>query len=205
MRFNKLGKRRKITMKKIIKWIKWPFIMGVFILIGMLIALGIAETFHKIGNDKFCGGCHVMEPMVQTWKKSVHGGNNKAGVAAECSACHTDYSSATSYTYVKVVSGIKDVISYKFNTPDAEYFLNEINDPSHYVFDSGCLKCHKKIAESPVVPDNTRNIHKAYFENQDNEYMRCTSCHRSEIAHPGLDELLKKGFSQEESGEKPKE
>lgn len=191
-------------MKKIIKWLKWPFFMGLFILIGMLIALGIAETFHKIGNDKFCGGCHVMTPMVETWKKSVHGGNNDKGVAAECASCHTDYSSSTAYTYTKVKAGIRDVFNYKFHTPTEDYFLNENNDNRSYVYDSGCLKCHKKIAESPEVKQSTRNIHAGYFENKEsNDRMRCGSCHKAEIAHPGLEELLKtKGFSEEKTEEK---
>ncbi len=191
-------------MKTIFKLIKWLFFIGVFVLIGMLIALGIAETFHKMGNAKFCGSCHVMEPMVETWEKSVHGGNNDKGIVAECSACHTDYSSSTAYTYTKVKAGVRDVFNYNFHTPTEEYFLNENNDNRSYVYDSGCLKCHKKIAESPSVPQSTRNIHKAYFESQDNPNMRCGTCHKADIAHPGLKELLKeKPFSKDES--QPKE
>lgn len=166
--------------------------MGIFVLIGMGIALGIAETFHKIGNRDFCGGCHVMEPMAETWEQSVHGGNNDKGVVAECAACHTDHSSATAFTYVKVVSGLSDVISNTLHKPGPEYFLNENNDASKYVYDSGCLTCHEAIAESPMVAENIRALHQMYFDGRDtNPNLRCANCHKEEIAHPGLKAKLR--------------
>ncbi|MFV0431366.1 MAG: cytochrome c3 family protein [Alphaproteobacteria bacterium] len=179
-------------MKKMLKILKWLIFMGIFVLIGMGIALGIAETFHKIGNKDFCGGCHVMTPMVETWEQSVHGGNNEKGVVAECAACHTDHSSATAFTYVKVTSGLRDVINNALHKPGPEYFLNENNDASKYVYDSGCLRCHEAIAESPSVRETTRNLHEQYFEHRDeNPALRCANCHKEEIAHPGLEDKLR--------------
>lgn len=179
-------------MKKLLKVLKWLVFMGIFVLIGMGISLGIAETFHNIGNKDFCGGCHVMEPMVETWEQSVHGGNNDKGVVAECAACHTDHSSATAFTYVKVTSGLKDVINNAIHKPGPEYFLTENNDASKYVYDSGCLTCHEAIAESEMVPEYIRTLHTYYFENrEENERLRCANCHKQEIAHPGLKEKLR--------------
>ncbi len=188
-------------MKKIIKWMKWPFIMGIFILIGMLISLVIAETFHKTKTSDFCAGCHVMEPMVETWSLSVHGGNNTKGIVAECGDCHTDQRSALSYTYSKTFLGLTDMLKNKLNRPTAEDFLKE-HDASQNVFDTGCLKCHKKIADSVSVAEDIRNIHKAYFDNRKNPYMQCSRCHKSEIAHPGLEDLLKKRAFEEDNQEK---
>ncbi len=180
-------------MRKIIKWL---LILGIFVFIGLAIAMAIAESFHKMSDAEFCGNCHVMEPMVETWKQSAHGGNNVKGIIAKCGTCHTPQSSMMAYTKVKVFSGLHDVFSYYFDPPDAEFYLEKLEKDrveraKKYVFESGCLSCHKAITESPKMPEVTKRIHLSYFENkQENDNYHCVSCHQG-IAHPGLEQKLR--------------
>ncbi len=173
--------------------IKWLFILGVFVCIGLGIAMVIAESFHKMSDDKFCGSCHVMEPMVEAWKQSAHGGNNDKGIVVKCASCHTPQSSAIAYTKVKILSGLRDTFNYYFNTPDPDFFLEKL-DTDHakkYVFESGCLSCHKAITDSPKMADAPKNIHISYFESkEENDNYHCINCHQG-IAHPGLEQKLK--------------
>ncbi len=39
-------------------------------------------------TDTFCVTCHAMPPFRIAWQESVHGGNNRQGVAAQCVDCH---------------------------------------------------------------------------------------------------------------------
>ncbi len=174
------------------KLIKWVFIAGIFVCIGLAIALVIAEKFHTMSDDKFCGSCHVMEPMVETWKMSPHGGNNDKGIEVKCASCHTPQSSVLEYTQVKITSGIRDVFNYHFNTPDADFFLEnlDIDHAKKYVFESGCLSCHKNITDNEKMADAPQKIHASYFASkEESDAYSCINCHK-DIAHPGLKQKL---------------
>lgn len=190
-------------IKKIIKWL---FIMGSFVLIGLGISLLIAETFHRTGDVKFCSSCHVMEPMAETWKESIHGGKSETGVVAKCSTCHTDHSSMSAYSWTKVKAGIRDTFNYHFNTPDEDFFIEHLSLESKkkYVYESGCLSCHKALGdENSGMSDTAKMIHKNYFNSKETDNpLHCVTCHTG-IAHPGLKEKLEenKAKKAEESTE----
>ena len=54
----------------------------------------------------FCATCHTMEPMVQAYLESKHGGNNRLGIRAKCADCHLPHDSLVNYFFAKVHAGL---------------------------------------------------------------------------------------------------
>ncbi len=181
------------------KFFKFIIFAGFFVAIGMGISLAIAEIFRKVSDDEFCGSCHIMKPMVDTWKESVHGGNNNFGIVAKCAACHTPHDSAVSYSWIKSTTGLRHTLTNIFNQPSTEEFIEILKHADEYVYDSGCLSCHKNIAKSESIDKGLRMVHEMYFKNKENGVdQQCTTCHKG-IAHPGLKEKLEQMIEDENS------
>ena len=78
--------------------------------LGLLAALPATEVLHHFSSNEFCASCHTMTPAVETFAKSIHGGqsgNNTTGFAAECVDCHLPKCNVVHELYVKGTSGMR--------------------------------------------------------------------------------------------------
>lgn len=163
--------------------------------IGLLTALPATEVLHSLSSNEFCASCHTMEPMVETFANSVHGGNNSHGFVAECVDCHLPKSNVVEELYVKGTSGMRHLWGeYVLGMEELDY---EALHPkrTEYVYDSGCVNCHRDLerrastaTEDGKISDWTHNL---AFANKDNDpQWKCSSCHY-DIAHPNLKENMR--------------
>ncbi|ROV62192.1 cytochrome C [Vibrio ponticus] len=158
--------------------------------IGLLAALPATEVLHAFSTNEYCGTCHTMEPAAETFAKSVHGGNNSQGFVAECVSCHLPNSNVVDELWVKGTSGMRHLFGeYVLQMESLDY--EELHPKrTEYVFDSGCINCHRKLeerakvatTESPIA-DQTHQI--AFARKDSDSNWQCSSCHY-DIAHPDL-------------------
>ena len=123
----------------------WAWVGGA--VVGLGIAYGTAIMVDVTGQDKFCISCHTMEPMGDTFKISVHGGNNPHGFKVHhCTDCHLPHESLAGYLVAKGISGTKDALA-EFGIIKKVDFEENIHEMEHYTYDSGCLHCHAKVED----------------------------------------------------------
>jgi nitrate/TMAO reductase-like tetraheme cytochrome c subunit len=170
---------------------------------GAVIGLGIsyiaAVAVDITGQPKFCISCHSMEPMVESFHYSVHGGNNPQGFAAHhCTDCHLPHKSLIGYLFAKGMSGLRDGLAEAGFIKKVDFGEN-FWEMKHYVYDSACLKCHHGIQEPEKaigMAENIKEIHtKFYWEaKKEGKDISCVSCHNdytmTHFAHPNLLEAL---------------
>ncbi|WP_064607365.1 cytochrome c3 family protein [Photobacterium sp. J15] len=158
--------------------------------VGLLSALPATEVMHALSSNEFCASCHTMKPMAETFKLSVHGGNNSQGFVAECVDCHLPESNIVEELYVKGTSGMRHMWGeYVLGMEQLDYqSLHKTR--ADYVFDSGCESCHKALeqramnaTESSPVSDQTHHL--VFANKETNPDFQCASCHY-DIAHPDL-------------------
>ncbi|EEZ00463.1 putative tetraheme cytochrome c [Vibrio sp. RC586] len=165
-------------------------LLGSGIGLGMLSALPATEVLHALSTNEFCASCHTMQPMAETFSRSIHGGNNTQGFVAECVDCHLPKSNVVEELYVKGTSGMRHLWGeYILGMENLDYqALHEKR--TEYVFDSGCESCHKQIepraiaaTEDSPISDQTHQL--AFSRKETDANFQCSSCHY-DIAHPGL-------------------
>tara|TARA_Y100001960_G_scaffold160875_1_gene169168 strand:- start:1946 stop:2545 length:600 start_codon:yes stop_codon:yes gene_type:complete len=158
--------------------------------IGLLAALPATEAIHALSSNEFCASCHTMEPMVETFANSVHGGNNSHGFVAECVDCHLPKSNIVEELWVKGTSGTRHLWGeYVLGMEELDYA--ELHPKrTEYVYDSGCVNCHKDLerraaeaTENSKAADWTHNL--AFARKDTDPQWKCSSCHY-DIAHPNL-------------------
>jgi len=183
-----------MTSKKVI----WgSLICGV--IIGLGLSYGAAVGVEETGKPQFCMSCHEMKPMGETFKISVHGGNNPYGFAAtECTDCHLPHNSIAGYLVMKGISGTRDFLAH-IGLIHKVNFRKNFNNMQDYVYDSACLKCHKGIRNPEKAIGLTpaiREIHEEYYwkPKREGKNISCVTCHNDRtmvnFAHPNLLEVL---------------
>ncbi len=172
-------------MKKIL------IISGAFLLGAFIFSLIGHEAIKMTSNDKFCGSCHEwMEPMVETYKKDIHGGHNKMGVKADCVSCHLPHDNLASYLVRKGINGVKEVSVMMFNDPKEMNWMENRKRREEYVYDSGCLSCHKDITSTKLGNPKAIKLHKEYKNALGtSEAQKCVSCHKN-VGHDDLGKVL---------------
>ncbi|GAL04587.1 cytochrome c-type protein TorY [Photobacterium aphoticum] len=158
--------------------------------LGLLAALPASEVMHALSTNEFCSGCHTMTPMAETFKQSVHGGNNSQGFVADCVSCHLPESNVVEELWVKGTSGMRHLWGEYVLQMDALDYDALHPKRTEYVFDSGCVNCHRTLEERAAVATETSPIsdqtHQLAFARKDTDSnWQCASCHY-DIAHPGL-------------------
>ena len=179
--------------KKLLAWIGG----GV---VGLGIAYIAAVAVDLTGRDSFCVSCHTMEPMVEAFHRSVHGGNNPHGFkAAHCTDCHLPHESLAGYLVAKGISGTRDALA-QFGIISMVDFKENYHHMKHYTYDSGCLHCHEKVAEPESaygMSEASRFAHEQYNKDKKaGKDVSCLDCHNDttmpNFAHPGLLDTLGK-------------
>lgn len=161
-----------------------------FVIVAGLVGTGIslvgAEVVNRTGNDEFCGSCHVMEPMVVTFRQDTHGGNNRYGFKAQCVDCHLPHSSTVGYLFEKGKLGAHDfIVNFATDTSKIDWIaLRERRE--EFVYDSGCLSCHTQLLNR-VSASNPKSLemHQHYQQlQQTDQPIACVSCHVT-VGHNG--------------------
>lgn len=151
--------------------------------LGMTTSWMITEAaLETTSGPDFCATCHTMEPFARTFRQDVHGGRNPRGLAAQCTDCHLRHDNVASYLWTKARFGLHDVwaqLTYDLNAID---WQSGLAHRERYVFDSGCLTCHRELenarGNSPAFV-----AHRPYFLGEIDK--QCVTCH-AQVGHSGL-------------------
>ena len=166
--------------KKLLNFV--GIIAGLIILVivsWMALEMGVEVSSHA----DFCGVCHSMEPMVKSYQVSTHGGNNPRGIMAACTDCHVSHENVFTHFVGKAQSGTHDVwitLIKDESTLDWQAKRLEHND---YVYDSGCLTCHRNLEAAT----QDKMEHRNYFEGVTDA--QCVDCHE-EVGHDNFNKYL---------------
>jgi cytochrome c-type protein NapC len=147
----------------------------------------IDALIHSTSGPDFCGQCHTMGPMVEAYSRDVHGGRNEAGFAADCTDCHLPHDGSFRYLIAKAETGLHDVwaeLTYDLDQIDwvAKRAMRE-----HFVYDSGCLRCHSRLEQATSSNSKAFVAHKPYFLGTSQK--KCVFCH-GEVGHADLEAIL---------------
>lgn len=148
-----------------------------------LTSLGVgvigAEAVKHTGGEEFCGSCHEMEPMVATFRKDIHGGNNPVGFKAECADCHLPHEGTLGYLVTKAGNGIRDIYKSNFTDTSKIDWHAKHDQRAHFVYDSGCLRCHQDLlAKTEAANPKSLELHAHYRQTQAGaKPLHCVSCH----------------------------
>jgi trimethylamine-N-oxide reductase (cytochrome c) cytochrome c-type subunit TorY len=123
-----------------------------FIVAG-IVAIATAQMVESTSTPSFCGSCHEMTPMVESWKTGPHGplGNKADAIRASCVDCHLPHENVVSYLVAKGISGLNDFVGHVFHggyKDNPEHWLEKRKERNHYVFVSSCKHCHEPLPEN---------------------------------------------------------
>lgn len=171
------------------KLLRNRFFVAVLALAG--IGIGVAASWavmdtmiHATGDEEFCGMCHSLAPMSASYLEDLHGGNNAAGWRATCSQCHIPQGNAVHYLLVKGYHGVVDPAMELLKDPhDIDWHSNR-ERRQEFVYDSGCLSCHRYLQEQTTDNRRAMRSHKRYFSDPDD--YSCVECHEN-VGHHRLE------------------
>lgn len=170
-------------MEKRKKIIKWLIGIGVFFVL-VIISWMVTETGIEISSHAdFCGVCHAMEPMVKSYRDSVHGGNNPRGIMAACTDCHTSHENVVKHFFTKARSGTHDIWTTLVRDESTLDWQAKREEHNEYVYDSGCLTCHRNLK----VVTAGKGEHAKYFAGIVDS--QCVDCHEG-VGHENLNMYL---------------
>lgn len=166
----------------------------------ILLCIGVAGVsffgghalIKSTSGDKFCVSCHSwMDPMVETYSKSVHGGNSALGIKAECATCHLPHDNMLTYLLKKGANGVSEVTHMIFNDPKDKDWLENRQHRKRFVFDSGCLECHSNLNKNNTASEASKKMHALYdkFKDAKENQLNCVSCHKN-VGHKDLGKTL---------------
>ena len=165
-------------------------IISIGIFAGMLISLYTAHMVEETSDEEFCGSCHSMQPMVKAYREDIHGGNNRVGFKAKCTDCHLPHDGILNYMTQKTLTGINDIWVETFEDTDKIDWQAKRLHRRKFVYDSGCLKCHKNLKKATESNPKAFIAHKSYFMKKKELNLSCVSCHEN-IGHKNLSSHLK--------------
>lgn len=141
----------------------------------------------QTGDEAFCTGCHSMKPMAAAYRASLHGGNNSHGVQAICVDCHLPHDNPAVYLYQKGITGLRDIWAEYTSDVSAIDWEAKRAHREEFVYDSGCLHCHKNLQNATEANNKAFVAHKPYFLGT--VETRCVSCHQH-VGHKDLSQYL---------------
>ena len=153
------------------------FILGGLVLVFILLfitAIMPTVAILETTDSKFCGQCHEMKPIIESYLNSSHGGNNATGYVAECVSCHLPYDSTFDYLVKKAEFGIRHSFKHFFTDTKKIDWGDHKKNQLNYTYDSGCVKCHAQLQDQI-------SGHDSYFEGK---HESCLECH--EVGHENL-------------------
>ncbi len=188
-----MSESKKKSSCSFIKSPKLIFIGLILLLVGgaggAMLIIGTVIAVEKTSGVEFCSSCHSMTPMVKSYKISVHGGNNTQGLTAKCSDCHLPHDNIFNYMRQKIASGNHDLVMELFADISKIDWNEKRKHREKYVYDSGCMKCHKNLEGNHGGNHKAFIAHKDYFMGTSGK--KCVSCHEH-VGHKNLGLYLKK-------------
>jgi cytochrome c-type protein NapC len=180
---NELINEELVKKKKVGKWVYWVGGIAAAFLLGIVSWMALETGVEITSHADFCGVCHVMEPMVDSYLASTHGGNNPRGIMTPCTDCHVSHENIYTHFVGKAKSGTHDVwvVMTTDETKNDWQALRSFRE--EYVYDSGCLTCHRNLEKAT---QDTRE-HEKYFAGISNS--ECVNCHE-EVGHDNLNQYL---------------
>jgi len=143
-----------------------------------VVAAGIAlfaveEALGPLSSPEFCGSCHEMKDVHESWRLSPHH-TNRSGVRVACVACHLPpRENRLAYLSAKAGSGAKDAWVHFFGEYDGERARRTTLDslPS-----ARCLNCHDNLLGDPSS-SSVAVVHKIVVDRPDGGAYACVKCH----------------------------
>jgi cytochrome c-type protein NapC len=170
-------------MKKSKKPLYWFGITSSLLLLIVISWMALETGVEITSHADFCNVCHSMEPMVKSYQASIHGGNNPRGITTPCTDCHVSHENLYAHFVGKAQSGTHDVW-VTLTKDEAALDWQALRDKrEEYVYDSGCLTCHRNL--EAATRDN--ETHTNYFANVTDT--QCVTCHE-EVGHSNLNKYL---------------
>lgn len=143
--------------------------------IAVLSWAAMDTAFHATSDYEFCTSCHAYAPIAAAYRESPHGGNNEVGFRAACNDCHLPHDNALHYFLIKAKHGVVDPTMELLKEPH-EIDWHAIRERrTEFVYDSGCLECHKYLREATEGNRRAFRSHKRYFNDPDD--YSCVECH----------------------------
>lgn len=143
----------------------------------------IDTGMHATGDYAFCTSCHSMAPIAEAYEQELHGGNNSSGWRAACTDCHLPHDNSIHYLIIKAKHGIVDPTMELLHAPlDIDWHGNR-SRRAEFVYDSGCLGCHKNLATATEANGKAFLPHRDYFTG--NTDKTCVECHQH-VGHKNL-------------------
>ncbi|MBN1303681.1 MAG: NapC/NirT family cytochrome c [Anaerolineales bacterium] len=166
--------------KRIIYWLGGAAVFFVLVILSwMTVETGIEVS----SRATFCGACHAMEPMVNSYRDNTHGGNNPRGITAACTDCHVSHENLLAHFVGKARSGTHDIWVTVTRDEMAIDWQAKRAEHNEYVYDSGCLTCHQELEKAT----QDKGQHENYFVGITDS--QCVDCH-AEIGHSNLNMYL---------------
>jgi len=172
---------KKNTFLKIIGFL----IILSFLSIGSWVS--IEATIEATSGEAFCGSCHPMDPMIDSFLESTHGGNNEHGVMAACTDCHISHENPFLHLLGKAKAGSHDVWVMITEDTDQIDWSSTRQRREEFVYDSGCKTCHKNLEDATMGNTKAFVAHKPYFLSETDD--QCVSCHQY-VGHKNLDHYI---------------
>ncbi|MGC8495094.1 MAG: cytochrome c3 family protein [Syntrophobacteraceae bacterium] len=167
--------------------------IGFLVVIGVIVGIAISAATFEISETTsgadFCGSCHTMRPFVSAFEMHVHGGDNRYGFQAQCNDCHLPHDGLGHYLLAKAVAGATDVWGETFENTAKIDWGQKLKDPGRYVYDSGCLSCHRNLEDKSLSNPRAFLPHRMYFAKATTK--TCADCH-SNAGHKHLAEYINK-------------
>lgn len=168
----------------------WLAIAGALAGLGLfsVISWGVIDSsIEQTSSAEFCAGCHTMQPMINAWEQDSHGGNNPFGFQASCTDCHLPHEGKFSYLYAKIAVSAHDIWSEMVLDTAAIDWEKRREERERFVYDSGCMHCHKDLEEASEKRPAIFIAHKPYFLKKTEK--QCVSCHEN-VGHKDLTKFL---------------
>ena len=154
------------------------------LIFGIIVSWMVIETGIEVtSRADFCGFCHSMQPMVDSYLASTHGGNNDRGIMTACTDCHVSHDNVFAHFIGKAKSGTHDAwvtVTTDISKHDWQGLREERES---YVYDSGCMTCHRNLEKATA----DKRAHDDYFAGTIDD--KCVTCHE-EVGHSNLNMYL---------------
>lgn len=173
------------------RW-RWGVVSGLLIAVAMVLMSGYMVDVTN--TDVFCQTCHAMKPFRAAWQKSVHGGQNSKGFAAQCVDCHLPHGNFVEYMSAKAYTGTRDIIMNLVIDPAKyDWAANAEKNRLKFTYDNACRHCHIKLEPVGVKP-GALLAHRAYLYGQTDK--KCASCH-PHVGHKDMIEMANEFFKKD--------
>jgi cytochrome c-type protein NapC len=161
--------------------------------------MGTETMIEQTSDAEFCTTCHTMEPLATAHTRSRHGGDNPAGLVAECTDCHLPHDNAANHLFAKATTGLRDLWAqtiYPIHKPD---WIGNLAHREDFVYDSGCLNCHAALERATSDDPAAGIAHEDYFASAGDAGAAaegpdsCVDCHQH-VGHENLRSALESHF-----------